>query len=75
MTDDELKALFEKQREYIDERTRDMETHLLSEFRKWAVRIEGAQRVQSTQVTVLTERVQVLEERLDKLETNGGSSR
>jgi polyhydroxyalkanoate synthesis regulator phasin len=63
MTIDELK-------DYIDERTRDMETHLLSEFRKWAVRIEGSLRVQSTQVTVLTERVTLLEERLDKLETD-----
>jgi len=62
MTIDELK-------DYLDERTRDMETNLLSEFRKWAVRIEGSLRVQSTQVTVLTERVTLLEERLDKLET------
>jgi hypothetical protein len=73
MTDDALKTLFEKQREYIDERTRDMETHLLSEFRKRAVRIEGSLRVQSTQVTVLTERLTVVEERLDQLESKNGA--
>ena len=66
--DEELKQKFSELREYIDERTRDMETTLLREFRKWAVRIEGSLRVQSTQVTVLTERVTILEERLDKLE-------
>jgi len=68
MTDDELKDQFDNLTQYIDERTRDMETTLLREFRKWAVRIEGSLRVQSTQVTVLTERITVLEERLDKLE-------
>ena len=61
MTIDELK-------EYIDERTRDMETTLLREFRKWAVRVEGTMRVQTTQVQVLTERVSSLEERIDQLE-------
>jgi polyhydroxyalkanoate synthesis regulator phasin len=61
MTIDELK-------EYIDERTRDMETTLLREFRKWAVRVEGTLRVQTTQVQVLTERVSSLEERIDQLE-------
>ena len=66
MTIDELK-------DYMDERTRDVETILLREFRKWAVRIEGSLRVESTQVTVLTERVQMLEERLDKLEAKNGA--
>jgi hypothetical protein len=28
---------FKELRDYIDERTRDMETHLLTEFRKWAL--------------------------------------
>jgi tRNA(His) 5'-end guanylyltransferase len=32
---------FKELRDYIDERTRDMETHLLTEFRKWALRIEA----------------------------------
>jgi hypothetical protein len=38
-SNDDLKA-------YIREEIHNMETRLLTEFRKWAIRIEGRQRIQ-----------------------------
>ena len=49
MTIDELKDYldqkFQAEREYTDERTRDMETKLLRAFRTWAVRIVSEDKV------------------------------
>jgi hypothetical protein len=61
MTIDELK-------DYIDERTRDMETTLLREFRKWAVRIEAHNRLARTTTDTLNERLHEVETRLDDID-------
>lgn len=65
---DDLDQKFKEQREYIDERIRDMETHLLREFRKWAIRIEAHTKVQRAATNGLDERMAIAEERLDELE-------
>jgi hypothetical protein len=59
---------FKELRDYIDERTRDMETHLLSEFRKWALRIEASIKPQPARIAGLEDRVSLVEERLDNLD-------
>jgi len=64
---------FKELRDYIDERTRDMETHLLTEFRKWALRIEATIKPQPARIAGLEERMTLVEERLDNLE-NGRKS-
>lgn len=51
------------------ERIEKVETTLLKEFRKWAVRLEGAMKIEATKVSTLMERVAVVEERLDDLES------
>jgi hypothetical protein len=66
MTIDELK-------DYIDERTRDMETTLLREFRKWAVRIEGHNRIAKTTMNVFDERLHEVETRLDEIDDENKS--
>jgi hypothetical protein len=59
---------FKELRDYIDERTRDMETHLLTEFRKWALRIEANIKPQPARIAGLEDRMTLVEERLDHLE-------
>jgi hypothetical protein len=49
-------------------RIEDSETRLLKEFRKWAVRIESAGRVNDARTFGLDQRLAVLEERVDGLE-------
>ena len=61
MTNEELK-------DYIDERSRDMETTLLTEFRKWALRIEATIKPQPARLAGLEDRMGLVEERLDQLE-------
>ena len=61
---------FKEQREYTDERTRDMETTLLREFRKWAVRIVSDSKVQKAATLGLSERLTMVEERLDDLDSH-----
>jgi hypothetical protein len=72
MTIDELKdyidVKFQEQRQYTDERTRDMETHLLKEFRKWAIPIEGGRRIQTATNLTVEERLAALEDRVKDLE-------
>jgi hypothetical protein len=63
---DELQQL----KDYIDERTRDMETTLLREFRKWAVRIVSDSKVQKAATLGLSERLTMVEERLDDLDSH-----
>lgn len=38
---DGMSGRIDEMKDYVDERTRDMETHLLAEFRRWALRLEG----------------------------------
>lgn len=64
MSGDELQQL----KEYIDERTRDMETKLLMEFRKWAVRIASDNKVMKATMLGLSERLSMVEERLDDID-------
>ena len=59
---------FKAEREYIDERTRDMETNLLRAFRAWATRIETHMKVHTALTTGLMERVAIVEERLDEMD-------
>jgi hypothetical protein len=59
---------FKELRDYIDERTRDMETHLLTEFRKWALRIEANIKPLPPRLAGLEERMTLVEERLDQME-------
>ena len=66
MSGDELQQL----KDYIDERTRDMETTLLREFRKWAVRIVSDSKVQKAATLGLSERLTMVEERLDDLDSH-----
>lgn len=61
MTVDELK-------DYIDERTHNMETRLLSEFHKYAQRMESLMRVQRSRTDGIEERLFLVEERLSNLE-------
>jgi len=61
LTNEELK-------DYIDERSRDMETTLLTEFRKWALRIEATIKPQPARLAGLEDRMGLVEERLDQLE-------
>lgn len=71
MTPEEREYLdqkFKEQREYTDERTRDMETNLLREFRKWAIRIVSDNKVQKVATLGLSERLSMVEERLDDLD-------
>lgn len=65
MTLDELK-------EYFDERLHDMETRLLSEFRKWAIPIEGSRRIQHATNSSTEDRLTALEDRMKELEKKGG---
>jgi hypothetical protein len=65
MSGEEMQQL----KDYIEERTRDMETTLLREFRKWAVRIVSDSKVQKASTLGLSERLSMVEERLDELES------
>jgi hypothetical protein len=62
---DEIQEL----KNYIDERSRDIETTLLREFRKWAVRVVSDSKVQKAATLGLNERLSMVEERLDELDT------
>jgi hypothetical protein len=64
----------EELKEYMDERTRDMETTLLREFRKWAMRIEAQIKGDHVTLTTIQTRVSLLEERLDQLEAPNDQS-
>jgi hypothetical protein len=70
--DDELKEFLEQKftelREYTDERTHDMETKLLKAFRNWAVRVEAKMSVQRATTDGMSDRMNVLEQRVDDLE-------
>ena len=59
---------FQQEREYTDERTRDMEATLLTEFRKWALRIEATMKPIPPRIYSLEERVALVEQRLDDME-------
>jgi hypothetical protein len=62
---------FDQMREYAGERARDIETHLLVEFRKWALRIEATLKPLPSQISGLETRLGLVEERLDKLDNHG----
>jgi hypothetical protein len=64
----ELRGTVQELREYVDERTRDMETTLLTEFRKWALRIEATMKPTPPRIYSLEERVALVEQRLDDIE-------
>ena len=70
--DDELKEFLEQKftelREYTDERTHDMETKLLKAFRNWAVRVEAKMSVPRATTDSMSDRMNVLEQRVDDLE-------
>ncbi len=68
MTDEQIVALVENMKTELLERVEKTETTLLKEFRKWAVRIEARGRVNDASLTGFTERLRVLEERVDDLE-------
>lgn len=63
----EDKQWFEQQlqglKEYIDERSRGIETTLLKEFHKWAPRLEGRLINAEARLSVLEQRVDELDER------------
>lgn len=61
MTIDELK-------EHFDERIHDTETRMLSEFHKYAQRMESLMKVQRSRTDGLEERLFLVEERLNNLE-------
>lgn len=65
MSADEIQEL----KNYIDERSRDIETTLLREFRKWAVRVVSDSKVQKAATLGLSERLSMVEERLDEIDT------
>lgn len=62
-----IEGRFQQEREYTDERTRDMETTLLTEFRKWAMQNDATIKPYPARLASLEERVTMLEERLDDL--------
>jgi hypothetical protein len=68
MNDDAIVALVEAAKVEILERMEKTETTLLKEFRKWAVRLESAMKIEATKVSTLMDRIEVVEERLDDLE-------
>lgn len=68
MTDDQIAALVNDAKTETLERIEKTETTLLKEFRKWAVRIAARGRVMDASVTGFSERLRVLEERVDDLE-------
>jgi len=53
------------------ERMEKVETHLLTEFRLWARRIEGRQKVQETESPFLRARIEALEEKVFGTTTEG----
>lgn len=59
---------FVEMREYTDERSRDIETHLLTEFHKWAMRIESTIKPLPIRTASLEERVALIEERLKSID-------
>lgn len=61
MTTEELK-------DYMDERTHDMETRLLGEIRKYATLIQSLMKVQRTRTDGVEDRLSMIEERLSNLE-------
>lgn len=65
---DYLEAMEKRIKEYTDERSRDIETTLLREFRKWGTRIEVKSRVHGMQLEGLETRMTLVEERLDALD-------
>ena len=69
----DLDASFRKDldalRDDMTEKMRGIETTLLKEFRKWAVPMNTRQRVFEVTSQGLTERLTLVEERLDALET------
>lgn len=64
----ELKTEMQEQKMELLERIEKIETTLLREFRKWAVRINGELKVDGVQLLAFRERLMVVEERLDDLE-------
>lgn len=68
MKDEEIVAMVEAAETKLLERIEKTETTLLKEFRKWAIRIEGALKIHAVQISVLNDRVGNLEERLDDMQ-------
>jgi polyhydroxyalkanoate synthesis regulator phasin len=62
MTIDELKN-------YIDERTHDSETKILTELRKYSLLFQSLLKVQRAKVDGVEERLTLIEERLSDLES------
>ncbi|KAA6463364.1 hypothetical protein DYQ86_08675 [Acidobacteria bacterium AB60] len=63
-----IETRFQQEREYTDERTRDMETTLLTDFRKWGQRIEATMKPTPPRISSLEDRVALVEQRLDDME-------
>jgi hypothetical protein len=72
MTDEQITALVESAETRMLERIEKVETTLLKEFRKWAVRFEAIVRVNEASVVGFNARLRSLEERVDDLEDPDG---
>jgi hypothetical protein len=81
VTDEQIVALAEQTKaallkhsdrleERLLERIEKTETTLLKEFRKYAVRIAAKSRVTDASLTGFSERLEVIEERLDDLDSH-----
>lgn len=68
---DYIDARFNQMREYTDERTRDMETHLLKGFQKWATSIELTIKPLPIRMGSIEERLALLEERWKDIGNSG----
>lgn len=69
MADDELQIV----KNELLERIEQVETTLLKEFRKWAVRIEARSRTNEAFATGFNARLAVVEERVQDLENKEGA--
>jgi chaperonin cofactor prefoldin len=73
MTDEQIVKLVEDTKTELYERLEKVETTLLKEFRKWAVRFDAKVRIADASITGFNERLEVLEERVDSLEDKEAS--